>query len=66
MMADDGIGSELFPRTESCSIGYQRLVILPPMVELANIVLLGGFMQPCRLSFQLDHLHVTEKPGRTG
>ena len=59
-MADDGIGSDLFPRTESCRIGYQRFVILLPIVEPANVVLPGGFMQPLRLSFQLDHLHVTE------
>ena len=30
------------------------------VVQLANIVLPCGFMQPCLLSFQLDHLHVTE------
>ena len=61
MIADDGAGSELIPQTESCWIGYQRLVISPPIVEPANVVLLGVFfLQPCRLSFQLDHLHVTE------
>ena len=52
----------LFPSSShelrAAGFGYQRLVISPPVVEPANIVVPGGFIQPCRLSLQLDHLHV--------
>ena len=54
----------LFPSSShelrATGFGYQRLVISPPVVEPANTVVPGGFFwQPCRLSLQLDHLHVT-------
>ena len=32
-----------------------------PIVEPANIVFLGGLVQPYRLSFPVNHLHVSEK-----
>ena len=55
--SSDGMGSELFPRTENCWIGYQKPVnLLGP----ARTLRLSSRRKPFRLSFPLDHLHVSE------